>query len=148
MKKIGFILCLVFAGFAVNAKAAGYGAAGCGLGSLVFGQTQDWKQILAATTNGTFGSQTFGITFGTSECGDHGLVKLAMERRSFIEANYTELSADIAAGRGEYVETLAQLYNVSDNKSFADMLQKNYGLIFASNIDNAVQEMDKIAALV
>ena len=35
-----------------------YGTAGCGLGSLVFGNQAGAVQILAATTNGTFASQT------------------------------------------------------------------------------------------
>ena len=42
---------------------------GCGLGKKLW---EDWKgqkkiapQMLMATTNGTFGSQTFGISFGT-----------------------------------------------------------------------------------
>ena len=50
--------------------AAGYGAAGCGLGSMVFGSKPGAEQVVAATTNGTFGSQTFGITFGTSTAFD------------------------------------------------------------------------------
>src|SRR3569832_2714255 len=45
-----------------------YGSAGCGLGSIVFGSQPGFIQILAATTNGTFASQTFGITSGTSDC--------------------------------------------------------------------------------
>src|SRR6266571_3742686 len=42
-----------------------YGAAGCGLGSMVFGNQPGGVQVLAATTNAT-GIQTFGITTGTS----------------------------------------------------------------------------------
>ena len=42
---------------------------GCGLGSLVIkDQSTVMLQVLAATTNGTSGSQTFGITSGTSNC--------------------------------------------------------------------------------
>src|SRR5205823_3826374 len=50
---------------AENPAATGkstYGLAGCGLGSMLFGDQKGMIQILAATTNGTFGSQTFGIT--------------------------------------------------------------------------------------
>ena len=54
---------------ASSSAFAGYGAAGCGLGSFVFGDNNSWwAQTLGATTNGTSGSQTFGITTGTSNC--------------------------------------------------------------------------------
>src|SRR6266545_2071443 len=46
-----------------------YGLAGCGLGSMLIGSKPGIVQIFAATTNGSFGTQTFGITSGTSNCG-------------------------------------------------------------------------------
>lgn len=144
MKSIKFLAAVVlFTGLAVNANALG--SAGCGLGSLVF-QQNDWHQILAATTNGTFGSQTFAITFGTSNCTSKGLINLGMERQSFIEANYAELSRDIAAGQGEFVNNLAKLYNVADTNAFAAKLQQNHQVIFASNAQNAVNQINTIAA--
>ncbi len=54
---------------ALSAHAAPYGEAGCGLGSMIFGDSPGFVQVLAATTNGCSGSQTFGITTGTSNCG-------------------------------------------------------------------------------
>lgn len=133
MKKVLLTIAIVGA-FASAAMAAGYGAAGCGLGSLAF-QKNDMTQVLAATTNGTFGSQTFGMTFGTSNCNNKGLVKLAMVRESFIEANYKDLSRDVAAGKGEYVNSLAKLYGYTPETSwqFTQLLQKNHTVIFAAN---------------
>src|SRR5690348_10000976 len=55
---------------AANTNLAGYGVAGCGFGSMLFGKQPGFIQVLAATTNGTFGSQTFGISTGTSNCTD------------------------------------------------------------------------------
>src|SRR5512137_902647 len=49
--------------------SGGYGAAGCGLGSMAFNKQPGIFQILAATTNSLTGTQTFGITSGTSNCG-------------------------------------------------------------------------------
>ena len=46
--------------------AAKYGPAGCGLGSMIFDPDSGFTQIFAATTNGTSGNQTFGISTGTS----------------------------------------------------------------------------------
>ena len=49
--------------------AGSYGDAGCGFGSMIFGNQAGFMQVFAATTNGTSGSQTFGITTGTLNCG-------------------------------------------------------------------------------
>ena len=52
---------------------------GCGLGKLAWADYKTPKniapQVMMATTNGTFGSQTFGISFGTSGCTNDGKVK-------------------------------------------------------------------------
>lgn len=145
MKLIKFFAAAILCtGLAANAHALG--AAGCGLGSLVFNQNDFAHQLLAATTNGTFGSQTFGITFGTSNCTNKGLINISMERQSFIEANFADLSRDVAAGQGEFVENLAKLYNVSDTKAFASTLQQNHAVIFASNAQNAVNQINLLAA--
>lgn len=146
MKSIKVIAAaILFVGLAVNANALG--SAGCGLGSMVFQENDFAHQLLAATTNGTFGSQTFGITFGTSNCTNRGLIQLAKEREAFIEANYAELARDIAAGQGEYVNSLAKLYNVTDTKAFASKLQKNHAVIFASNAQNAATQIDLLARI-
>ena len=78
MKKSTTTLAILFAAsMAAPAaiSAGGYGSAGCGLGAIVFGSKPGMIQVLAATTNATFYSQTFGITTGTSECGG-GVVKV------------------------------------------------------------------------
>jgi hypothetical protein len=134
--------------FSSTAFAAGYGSAGCGLGSLAF-QKNDMTQVLAATTNGTFGSQTFGMTFGTSNCNNEGLVKLSMARQSFIEANYKDLSRDVAAGKGEYVNSLAKLYGYTPQNAwqFTQLLQKNHTTIFAANdAKTAVSAIDRLVS--
>lgn len=148
MKKI--LLSAVLLASAAAAYAADYGSAGCGLGSLAF-KNNDMTQVLAATTNGTFGSQTFGMTFGTSGCNNKGLVKVSMARQSFIEANYKDLSRDAAAGKGEYVTSLAQLYGYTPETAwkFTQLLQKNHNRIFASNSANAaVTEIDALVGAI
>ena len=54
-----------------------YGMAGCGLGSLAFEPGEG--QISAATTNGTFYNQFFGISSGTLNCVDGAIGEVAME---------------------------------------------------------------------
>jgi hypothetical protein len=83
--------------------------AGCGLGSLVIKQNTKVMQVLAATTNGTFGSQTFGITFGTSNCSAQGLVQNDKQIQYFVEVNQAELTREMAQGHGEKMVTLAAL---------------------------------------
>lgn len=148
MKKLVLSAGLIGLFGAAAYAAGGYGSAGCGLGSLVF-QKNDGTQILAATTNGTFGSQTFGITFGTSNCNSQGMVKISMARQSFIEANYKDLSRDAANGSGEYVNSLARLYGYSqkDEAGFAQLLQKNHAAVFAANdAGKAFQAINRLVA--
>jgi len=81
-----------------------YGAAGCGLGALVFGNQRGIVQVLAVTTNGTSASQTFGITSGTSNCGP-GVY--AEGTKDFVEANREVVAKDISRGSGEAIGALA-----------------------------------------
>ncbi|MFX4543447.1 DUF3015 family protein, partial [Acinetobacter baumannii] len=83
------------------AHAAGHLDAGCGLGRLRFKEDKPVHQILAATTNGTFGNQTFGITPGTLGCTSGGLIKASKERQVFTAANFRALEKELAAGKGQ-----------------------------------------------
>ena len=130
------------------AKGAAYGAAGCGLGSLVFQDQPGMVQVFAATTNGTFGSQTFGITTGTSNC-PAGMVNLSKDERlnSFVLANMDNLAKDIAMGKGETLDAFAELLRVpADQRAeFNAKLQANFAKIYPSEkvelagvVDNVV----------
>ena len=64
----------------------------CGWGSKVFdGQSGVFPQVLATTTNGTFGNQTFGISTGTSGCTQDGMVKSNYKTAMFIDGNKAKL---------------------------------------------------------
>jgi hypothetical protein len=106
-----------------------YGTAGCGLGSLVFGNQPGAVQILAATTNGTFASQTFGITTGTSNCGA-GLI--AQGTKNFVEANRETLAKDMSRGQGETIGALTVMAGCADSRQVGAVLQDKYGQIFTS----------------
>jgi hypothetical protein len=106
-----------------------YGTAGCGLGSLAFGDTPGAVQILAATTNSLFGTQTFGITTGTSNCGP-GL--FAMGTQNFVEANREALAKDISRGEGEAIGALTVINACEDSHKVGAALQKNFKTIFPS----------------
>lgn len=128
----------------------GYGAAGCGLGSLVFGNQQGIVQIFAATTNGTFGSQTFGITTGTSNCEKQAKFASNERMNEFVRANMDNLAKDIARGHGEALDTLAELLGISSNERDAvyTKLQSNFSTIFPSENTEVADVVDSIIVLV
>ena len=106
-----------------------YGTAGCGLGSMAFGSQPGGIQIIAATTNSLFGSQTFGITTGTSNCGS-GI--LAQGTKSFVEANREAVAKDISRGQGEAIGALTVINGCGDSRAVGAALQRNFGAIFPS----------------
>jgi hypothetical protein len=116
-----------------------YGTAGCGLGSMVMGA--EGSQILAATTNGT-GSQTFGITSGTSNCGDTSGGEAST--RVYIEANREALAKEIARGRGEAISNLSTLGGCTDPQAVGVSLRKNFKTIFPNASAPTDQVTDSI----
>lgn len=109
-----------------------YGTAGCGLGSLAFGNEPGAIQILAATLNST-GGQTFGITTGTSNCGS-GLFAKA-EINTFIDSNSVALENDIVRGQGETLSTLNNMLGC--DASFSGALQKNYKNLYGVDANSS-----------
>jgi len=133
-KLLAAVAVVLLAGTAMAAdsglKGSGrYGAAGCGLGSLVFQDQPGMVQILAATTNGTFGTQTFGITTGTSNCGP-GLT--AAGTKNFVEGNRDALAKDMSRGQGETIFALSYLAGCTDSSKVGATLQSNFKVIFPS----------------
>jgi hypothetical protein len=110
------------------AEANPYGTAGCGLGSIVFGNSPGIVQIFAGTTNGTFATQTFGITSGTSNCVDGG--GGGPTAAAFIQTNRQALSKEISRGNGETIANLSTLSGCSDAGAVGVTLQKNFKSIF------------------
>lgn len=119
---------------------------GCGLGSLII-KKQDTValQVLAATTNGTSGSQTFGITSGTSNCSKPNNYVSNDKLNRFVSENMDELALDISAGHGETLATVAKLMNVEDNVAFSSKLQANFTSIYSSENVTSATVIDSIA---
>jgi hypothetical protein len=129
------------------AKKAGghhakYGAAGCGLGSIIIGNSPGIVQIFAATTNATFYSQTYGITSGTSNCdsGDSG----DDSARIFIYGNREALAKDISRGNGETISNLSTLAGCQDPKAVGVSLQHSFKAIFPNASVSTDQVSDAI----
>jgi len=106
----------------------GYGSAGCGLGSVVIKPSEHFTQIFAATTNGLFGNQTFGITSGTSNC--DGPARPAQAAARYVTANRSALAVAAARGRGEALDALATIAECRHPGKLGSVLQRNFGRIF------------------
>ncbi len=120
---------------------------GCGWGSAVFnGQKGVAPQVLAATTNGTSGNQTFGITFGTSGCTQDGVVSSSWKISMFIDGSRVALARDAAAGQGENLDALASVMGVKadDRAAFAAAIKSNFGTVFAN--DNVAANLKEVLA--
>jgi hypothetical protein len=109
----------------------GYGPAGCGLGAMLIGNKPGIIQIFAATTNGIFGNQTFGITSGTLGCGASAAPTVA-SAKSYVETNRQSFAKDVARGQGETIANLSQLAGCADTSAVAAKLQANFKTVFPS----------------
>lgn len=112
----------------------GYGMAGCGLGSIVFGSKPGMIQIVAATLNGT-GYQTFAISTGTSNCTEGGVFG---QTNQYIEANKYALEKDLVRGEGETLASLSSLMECQ-NGNFNAELKNNYTQAFPQGGASAEQ---------
>ena len=105
---------------------------GCGLGKLAWSdygrQRSIAPQVMMATTNGTFGTQTFGITSGTSGCTNDGTIMGEHKVNVFAAANYDSLSQEMARGGGEHLASLAELMGVPEESrpEFFALAQAQY----------------------
>ena len=112
--------------------------AGCGIGSQVWaGQSGKAPKILAATTNGLFLNQLFGITFGTLGCNGTGTVTAKV--LTFTNENAENLARDMAVGQGENLNILAELLQIKsqDKARFFAVSKANFKDIYAS--DNTLE---------
>jgi hypothetical protein len=111
---------------------------GCGLGKLAWSDFKRQKdiapQVLMATTNATFGSQTFGISFGTSGCTNDGKVWAEHKTEVFVAATFENLAGDMARGQGEHLAALATLLGVptEHQQMFFAMVQGRYRELIAN----------------
>lgn len=118
---------------------AANGPAGCGLGStVIFPDANEWHEhVLAATTNGTSGNQTFGMTSGTLGCEAANGPLAGVQ--SFMDNNMDQLAAETAKGQGETLSALTELVGVSavDSAEFAALMQSNFDSMFSTEATSA-----------
>mgnify|MGYP001248605674 FL=1 len=130
---------LVVVGAVLFASQAGLAMAanpdtgpGCGLGKLAWADFKNQKniapQVMMATTNGTFGSNTFGISSGTSGCTNDGQVWADQKTTMFALLNFENLTQEMAQGKGEHLASLATLMGIPDehHAAFFSLTQERY----------------------
>ena len=122
---------------------------GCGLGTMIIGDKGNdsvLMQVLAATTNGTSGNQTFGITSGTLGCKKPTKIVSNDKINKFVADNMDKLAMDISAGHGETLDALADLLKIPANKraSFYAKLKANFDKIYASTSVESADVIDSI----
>lgn len=132
------------AGIVNNGTEKGYGMAGCGLGSILFGAKKGIVQVIAATTNGVSGNQTFGITFGTLNC---EIPESGMQAAVYIENNREVVIKDAARGNGETLVGLANILKCSDQAAFNSNVQSHFEKVFVDS-NNAYSNVKSLMNII
>ena len=101
---------------------------------------------MMATTNGTFGTQTFGISFGTSGCTNYGQVMAAHKSDVFVASTFESLSEDLAWGQGEHLASLATMMGVAveHQPAFFSLAQDRYRILMERGEDSPLSVMKAI----
>jgi hypothetical protein len=149
MKKLSVVLAIL-ALTAAPALAVPPSNVGCGIGTMVFeGQDGLISQVLAVTTNGIFGNQTFGVSTGTLGCDRPAAFVQNEEINQFVVENMDNLAVDIATGQGESLDALSRLIQVPAEKraDFNAALQANFETIYPTPQITHDHVLEQIAAV-
>lgn len=144
---IVFVMILTSSAFAYEKK---YGAAGCGLGSMLIGDEPGMIQVLAAIVNNAIVPQTFGISSGTMNCEKQAKFSSNEKLNQFVVANIDNLAKDVAMGQGESLETLAEIMGIPaiERTVIYSKLQANFSSIFTSEKVEAANVIDNIITVI
>jgi hypothetical protein len=150
-KIVAVAVCLVFVFASLAFAGTAKDNTGCGLGTMLWKDNADGSsvsQAFQATTNGTSGAQTFGISSGTSECKQPSSFVQNEELNKFVRFNMDNLAKDIAKGKGETLDTLVELLHIApDQKAkFVVNVQANFSRIYSSDKVEFADVVDGIIA--
>jgi len=117
----------------------GYGMSGCGLGSMLFGESESRGiQILSATTNYFYANQTLAISSGTSNCAPTS--EASSEARlkntiNYIAGNFEILKNEIAQNQGKTLAGLTSVMGCQSREEVGTFLQSHYQNIYPENVN-------------
>lgn len=138
---------LIAGAILLGASSMAFAQPGCGVGAMIWkGQSGIAPHVLAATTNGSFGNQTFGMTTGTLGCQTNEAVQsMAM----YMNGNIDNVARDMSRGTGENLDTLAVVLGVeqADRGAFRQLLQDNFATIFPTTDTTSDEAVGAIVAL-
>jgi hypothetical protein len=121
--------------------------AGCGLLYMAgLRENKPGPQIVASIFNASMGTQTFGITSGTSGCTEEGLVAMSVETEVYAAANFKDLQREIVAGGGEFLVGFADLLGVRADKrpELFQILQEKYTSLFPSSESGSLEMLNAL----
>ncbi len=121
----------------------GYGMAGCGLGSILFGESESRGiQILSSTTNYTYFNQSFGISSGTSNCAENSGYSSETRMKNtvnYVAGNFEILKNEIAQGNGQTLAGLTSVMGCQGTTEIGSFLQSHYGNIYPEDNNSKVE---------
>ena len=144
-------LCMFVAAVSISEAGVVRNNAGCGVGSMAFGDKDGLLfELLATCTNGFLGNQTFGMTSGTLGCAPMKGIVSNEKINNYVADNMDNLATDIAKGQGEYLGTLAVLMDVPENDraQLYTKLQSNFNNIYTSESVTSKEVVQNISKVV
>ena len=138
---------LILASSSAMTFAGAAGGDGCGWGQALFkGQSGTASHVLAITTNGTSGNNTFGVTLGTNGCSSSGTLTYGGKEIVNVSALMDEFSEDVARGDGEVLTAVAVSLGVKPEHraQFKAAMHSNFDSLFPS--ENVTTD-DMLAAM-
>jgi len=123
---------------------------GCGFGGWALKNPDTLVlNVFGVTLNGICANQTFAITSGTLDCVPPKRLVDKQEILHFFAANMDNLAKEMAQGKGESLDTLAEMMSVPSNNRvlFGVTMQSNFSAIFPAEGVEAGQALDQIAFL-
>ena len=131
MKNLVLSVSLILLGFS-SVSFAKDGSSGCGPGWYVLRKILFFLHFLRSTTNGILApTVTLGMTFGTSECSKHSIVKKDEDSLQFLAHNFDDLMIEASMGDGKYLSSFSDTFECTEEekvifKSALKITIKNY----------------------
>lgn len=151
MKKLVIVLAIVFLSATIVSANTVREDCGCGLGGVAFGEKEGllWD-LLGTFFNGVCGNQTFGMSSGTLDCDTQGRFTKNERMNIFVAENMDSLAVDIATGKGESLEALAEIAEVPVEKHMIlfVLLQKNFNQIYPSGKTTHSMAVEQISHII
>lgn len=126
-------------------------SSGCGPGWYVFKDTSLVSSSLRAITNGIlFPTSTLGMTFGTSNCAKHKIVRKDSEALRVTTLAYHDLLIQTAKGQGEHLGALAATLGCpwQAQERFNRAMQAGYESLFPADETAPELVLDAVEARV